>query len=390
MTRPEPPLGHPPLSAVAPDASATLARLRDTFYAACDRHLARTFLISQGAASSLPAELHALVSSLPDFSLPFHPFSRPGQATIGLWTALCDPPMLKQFGRAAMDAAGRAREAARGAEGAVVEAAEGVGRRRADLWAVAMMCARVDAWGVWKEWRWWTVAVADFAFAVSQHPESHPAAMLLYPLVFDFYLLDPLGLDRSPAHVPTYRAGLASFARGVCQVLAVRGTEGDEAPWKEMVDASITRLLSDSIAPSDLPATTVPLLRLDFARALARLGDAPAALAQLDLVSGDAGLEARAAEMKGKIEAGEDLGGLGAAEGVGQDGELVEVDREAAKELQAAAAEEPLCACPSCDTPNRGAGTPLLRCSRCKKARYCSQKCQQAHWKAHKGGCRAE
>jgi hypothetical protein len=36
-----------------------------------------------------------------------------------------------------------------------------------------------------------------------------------------------------------------------------------------------------------------------------------------------------------------------------------------------------------CANPNCG-GAGLWKCTRCKKARYCSQQCQLAHWPAHK------
>jgi hypothetical protein len=34
-------------------------------------------------------------------------------------------------------------------------------------------------------------------------------------------------------------------------------------------------------------------------------------------------------------------------------------------------------------------GASVLRCSRCKLARYCGQRCQRAHWKTHKLTCKA-
>jgi hypothetical protein len=40
------------------------------------------------------------------------------------------------------------------------------------------------------------------------------------------------------------------------------------------------------------------------------------------------------------------------------------------------------CASPFC------AGTGLRKCTGCKKARYCSQQCQVAHWPAHKAECK--
>jgi hypothetical protein len=40
------------------------------------------------------------------------------------------------------------------------------------------------------------------------------------------------------------------------------------------------------------------------------------------------------------------------------------------------------CSNPSCS----GAG--ILKCHRCKQARYCGQACGDAHWKAHKADCK--
>lgn len=158
-------LGHPPQSAVRPNASQVLSRLRDTLFAAADANLSKSFVISASHASNLPPELHALLASLPDFKAPFHPFSQPGGATIALWTTLCDPEMLKVFGKAALDAASRARDCVSSAEGVLREQAEGgVSRKRSDLWAAAMAFARTDSWGVWKDWKWWIAGVADFGW----------------------------------------------------------------------------------------------------------------------------------------------------------------------------------------------------------------------------------
>ena len=41
-------------------------------------------------------------------------------------------------------------------------------------------------------------------------------------------------------------------------------------------------------------------------------------------------------------------------------------------------------ACNYCDTTDGD----MERCSRCKRTTYCSKKCQVAHWKIHKKGCR--
>lgn len=41
-------------------------------------------------------------------------------------------------------------------------------------------------------------------------------------------------------------------------------------------------------------------------------------------------------------------------------------------------------ACDACKVKKEG----LMRCARCKKFYYCSEKCQKADWKAgHKGSC---
>ncbi|CAE6419781.1 unnamed protein product [Rhizoctonia solani] len=46
---------------------------------------------------------------------------------------------------------------------------------------------------------------------------------------------------------------------------------------------------------------------------------------------------------------------------------------------------EPVNSCWGCG----GAGRPLLMCTKCKRARYCSKDCQIVHWKAHKRECKA-
>jgi hypothetical protein len=33
-------------------------------------------------------------------------------------------------------------------------------------------------------------------------------------------------------------------------------------------------------------------------------------------------------------------------------------------------------------------GAGIMKCTRCKQARYCGETCQLAHWKAHTGDCR--
>jgi hypothetical protein len=33
-------------------------------------------------------------------------------------------------------------------------------------------------------------------------------------------------------------------------------------------------------------------------------------------------------------------------------------------------------------------GAGIMKCTRCKQARYCGEACQLAHWKAHKADCR--
>ncbi|KAF9201719.1 hypothetical protein BGZ49_008072 [Haplosporangium sp. Z 27] len=46
------------------------------------------------------------------------------------------------------------------------------------------------------------------------------------------------------------------------------------------------------------------------------------------------------------------------------------------------------CVHPDCCIPERDE-VKLKKCSRCKKATYCSQTCQTAHWKEHKKECQA-
>lgn len=288
--------GHPPKSGLAPNASAILTRLRDTLFAVCDRHLSKAFHISTSCQSSLPPELYTLLSSLPDFKPPFYPLSVQGAATIGLWTALCDPHMLKLFGQAALDAASRARECVATAEGVIREQAEGgVSFKRTDLWACSLAFARTDSWGVWMDWKWWIGSMSDLAFAVSQHATTSDAAFLLFPLIFDFYFEDPLGLRKSEKHREIYVKGLLGFASGVCQVVAFKGLTGTEEevhddkheapPYKEMVQHAIDRLLSEPIATSHLSPTAIPSLRLNFAKMLVKLGDLNAAKEQLSLIT---------------------------------------------------------------------------------------------------------
>jgi hypothetical protein len=33
-------------------------------------------------------------------------------------------------------------------------------------------------------------------------------------------------------------------------------------------------------------------------------------------------------------------------------------------------------------------GAGIMKCTRCKQARYCGEPCQLAHWKAHKAECK--
>jgi hypothetical protein len=33
-------------------------------------------------------------------------------------------------------------------------------------------------------------------------------------------------------------------------------------------------------------------------------------------------------------------------------------------------------------------GAGIIKCTRCKQARYCGEPCQLAHWKAHKADCK--
>ncbi|KAH6842230.1 plasmid pRiA4b ORF-3-like protein-domain-containing protein [Chaetomium sp. MPI-CAGE-AT-0009] len=48
------------------------------------------------------------------------------------------------------------------------------------------------------------------------------------------------------------------------------------------------------------------------------------------------------------------------------------------------------CDNPSCPLPEGSPPTPILRCSRCRTTRYCSQTCQAACWASHKGQCRRQ
>ena len=45
--------------------------------------------------------------------------------------------------------------------------------------------------------------------------------------------------------------------------------------------------------------------------------------------------------------------------------------------------------CNACQIHHKQLGRHLLLCSRCKRAQYCSQECQKAHWKEHKKVCHA-
>ncbi len=44
--------------------------------------------------------------------------------------------------------------------------------------------------------------------------------------------------------------------------------------------------------------------------------------------------------------------------------------------------------CGSCGAPP-AIGTELMRCGRCRSVAYCGKECQRAHWKQHKGACKA-
>ncbi len=50
---------------------------------------------------------------------------------------------------------------------------------------------------------------------------------------------------------------------------------------------------------------------------------------------------------------------------------------------------EVLLCCESC-AKSGTADEPLLQCSRCKTARYCSPACQRAHWPKHKLACQRD
>ena len=61
----------------------------------------------------------------------------------------------------------------------------------------------------------------------------------------------------------------------------------------------------------------------------------------------------------------------------------------AARAARAPAAAELPPACTVC-AGKGGEGAPLLVCTRCKAAVYCSVKCQRDDWPTHKAGCDAE
>jgi hypothetical protein len=44
--------------------------------------------------------------------------------------------------------------------------------------------------------------------------------------------------------------------------------------------------------------------------------------------------------------------------------------------------------CLKCDAATTKAGNPLLKCSKCKTAQYCSPDCQKKDWKKHKQTCK--
>ena len=72
-----------------------------------------------------------------------------------------------------------------------------------------------------------------------------------------------------------------------------------------------------------------------------------------------------------------------AGEGIGGGPGSNDVQRAAE---QAGAGQTKRCALPGCGAT--GAAV-TQRCSRCKKAVYCSRKCQKQHWKVHKKECKA-
>lgn len=59
--------------------------------------------------------------------------------------------------------------------------------------------------------------------------------------------------------------------------------------------------------------------------------------------------------------------------------ECLEQERRRAKDLPATRA------CNMCR--KEGTKNEMMRCARCKQVRYCSKKCQLAHWPIHKRGC---
>ncbi|KAK3700790.1 hypothetical protein LTR37_015762 [Vermiconidia calcicola] len=43
--------------------------------------------------------------------------------------------------------------------------------------------------------------------------------------------------------------------------------------------------------------------------------------------------------------------------------------------------------CGKCGAKEGAGGTPLLKCGKCKRRKYCGMECQKKHWKLHKGVC---